>query len=310
MRSLSIFLSLFFMLACNTEVKFPDDFGSTVIHHDDQKEDPESDTLSAIQVGESNPEEGEELPPPPVDTKITMKDIVEWKQKRLFRIFRLQDRDQVISDRVRQLVRMDLEKRLRDGLLEDQENFDILVRLSLEDLQEAMTERNGESSIEVTQDLDEATKYARLNNINFFRHFSEAILMAFDRMEQLGQLYQDSEFGSTYRNTAKLCTLALNHPSFSLNFENLSNEVEKEVRKKDLTFIQSIKARCNHIVLGPNEKGQTALDWESRPIEVVFSERVSQPIKERMCSYRRWLNKRRLVEFTAFQPPIRYKEEN
>ncbi len=210
--------------------------------------------------------------------KTERKKIYSDKLQEIYRAMNLQEKDQFISDRIYQLVTMDLEKRLRSGSLQSRESLENIVKLSQERLLTALNPSASSRLEPLKEDLDNAEPYALSNIFHFFKHYRSSFAEVLESMDQLAKVFKQKPNGSIYRKMAKLCVLALNDP--------------------EILTDKRLVAACEGRVLGLAEDNGPVLDMNGRPIQVVFraADIAFQKPEERLCAYRRFRNRLELQE--------------
>lgn len=211
-----------------------------------------------------------------------------YRLDQIYMIMTLREIDQVIADRLNQIVQLDLERRMQLGLLKDQDNLDTIVRLGRESLIESLTPGTIRRLEPLRQDLDEAEPIARANLWHFFKHYREPLTVAVDFLLEQAIVFQEQVFGPATRKAAKFCALAVNDPLILQN--------------------QKLVQLCEGRTYGYNHQGEVTRDFFGKPLVLVFSEedlKQKRP-EERLCSYRRLRNSIELQEDVLRQRPGRF----
>lgn len=203
----------------------------------------------------------------------------------------LKEKDQVITDRLAQLVQIDLDNQLRNGLLMNEQSLDTLIRLGTEDFVEALSPGVSKRFERLKMDLDEAEPIARDNLAHFYKHYSDDIVDSIEHLQEQADLYQEGPLGVAHRKIAKFCILALNDPALG--------------QEDDLVEL------CDGRVLGPDGDGYVTLGARNTPLVVSFNaERVlKMHPQDRLCSYRRHRNEVELYEDVLQNRPDRFYDE-
>ncbi|MBN8555328.1 MAG: hypothetical protein J0L93_07785 [Deltaproteobacteria bacterium] len=203
-------------------------------------------------------------------------EIINEKLLQIYRTMVLKEGDQYIGDRFRQMVQLDMEKRMRAGLLQSNESLDAVVRLGTRDVIASLTPGVSQRLEPLKADLDEAEPIARANLLNFYKHFSEPLRYSIEYLRSLADAYEEGPYGVSTRKISKLCILSLNNPLI----------------KKDAKLL----SLCDGKSLGADENGVFTLDYKGRPIASYFdSKNLARPEK-RICSFRRFRNQLELQE--------------
>ncbi|MDB5037920.1 MAG: hypothetical protein JWQ35_1448, partial [Bacteriovoracaceae bacterium] len=200
----------------------------------------------------------------------------------IFSVMDLQEQDQVITGRLNEIVQMDLEKRLRLGLLSDAKNLETTIRLATEDLFTSLYPNSVNFLTKIKEDLGEAEVIAKSNLKNFYDFFKDPILRAMEDLAKDSKTWGENESGAFQKKISKLCILILNAPQLDDgDFSNLVNVCRKAEMKE--TFENSVV---------------------SVSFDQLYSHYSGEPEK-RMCAYRRFRNQVDLKEILE-QRPIKY----
>ncbi len=196
----------------------------------------------------------------------------------IYEILWLRDRGQTISDRLRTLVTMDLEKSLNEGLLTTESSFEVLVRLSSRDLLETLTPGIDERLTPLKEDLRRAKPYADANLLHFFKHFRPAIRSVLENLEEQAEIFGEASDGASLREMARICVLAMNDPQIASD--------------------RKLVALCSGRQLGAADRGGLVTDSAGHPIVTVFDPSIFELEKkklrrpeQRLCAFRRHQNK-------------------
>jgi hypothetical protein len=192
--------------------------------------------------------------------------------------FSLKNDEQFLFNRLSDITDLDLQMRLRQGLLKDQENFEVIARISNRKIMNVLSP--GGSTTDLEADLESAESLASMNISNFFDTFSDSLVSALELLEKTSAKMQEVPNAVNQRNMAKLCTLSLN-----------------------AQFIpKGIQERCRGRVYGVDERGPIEYDWKGEPLVVKFDAMAELQPKERTCVYQRHQNKRKMVELFRHIP--------
>jgi len=131
----------------------------------------------------------------------------------------LKEKDQFITDRINQIVELDLEKRLRLGLLKNEDDLDAVVRLAHQQLIDAIGMGLAKRLEPMKEDLTQAESVAKANLRNFFKHYREPLVESVKSLFSLADDFQENPFGAARRQSNKLCVLALNDPPAAAKYE-------------------------------------------------------------------------------------------
>ena len=208
------------------------------------------------------------------------------KISKLFEIMSLEEQDQIITARLRRIVGMDLEKRLRLGLLSNEDHLDTVIRLSTDSLASALTPGRPEGLARLKPGLFRGMQVAQANITNFFDEFNGSILEAFRRLNAQIKRLDEGPLGAARQVKAQLCILSLNSP-----------EITEEFMKE-----------CKSVVLGQSENGNFTKNPNGDAIYISYREEAQKPIQKRFCSYRRFQNTLELQELLKQRPKRRLKD--
>lgn len=197
------------------------------------------------------------------------------KVKTIFEAMSLQEQDQVISSRLKRIVEMDLEKRLRHNLFADQKNLEMSIRLAVGDLFSSVSTVSPDFLTKAEQDVNEAEVVAKMNLKNFYDFFRGSLVTSMKELEQESKRWKEGSHGSFREKISKFCVLALNAPQLS----------EKEFK--------SLVSMCKDAEVRASVDDKTyRVNFEKS-----FSAYATQPEK-RLCAYRRFRNEVDLRELT------------
>ncbi len=201
---------------------------------------------------------------------------------KLYELFVLDEDDQFVTDRLRQIVQIDLELRLRHGLLADQPQLDTVIRLANMDLVFSVFPQDINRLGDVQDDLNEALGLAQSNLAQFYNFFRESIIKSFEIAWENSVLWKEGPEGLHRKRISKLCVLSLNAPQLeSKEFEPVRKWcAEHGLSTKVLDKIYSV-------------------DFKK-----VLGEGAGNPNK-RLCSYRRYMNDVELAR-RLLRKPSRY----
>lgn len=211
-----------------------------------------------------------------------------YKLSMIYDAMFLKEKDQVITDRVNQIVQMDMEKRLRAGLLKERDNLDVVTRLNQRDIVESLIPGADKNLEPLLADLDDAEPVVIDNLMNFFEHYEDAIVESLRHLKKQAEIMREDAWGVYHRRWADLCALAANDPQLQTR--------------------SNILKLCENTVAGYREGGKVIFDFEMNEMLLPFhsSELINQAPRDRLCRYRRFRNKIELIEDILRQRPGRF----
>lgn len=195
------------------------------------------------------------------------------KVSEIYSAMQLQEQDQVIFGRLKTLVEMDLEKRLRDGFLSQSNHLEISIRLTTDQLFDALFPGSAYFLSKQKQDLLEAEVLSKWNLKNFFDFFRTSIEAALESLKRESLAWREGAAGPFKNKIAKLCALSLNAP-----------QLESAEFKKIVRFCSGTE------IVQPVYRSEVRLAFDE--IKSKFS---SDP-DLRLCSFRRFRNQVDLSE--------------
>lgn len=197
-----------------------------------------------------------------------------------FEILQLREQDSIISPKLREVVELDLEKRLRLGLLSAAPSVDVAARLSTLELIDALSPNGIDRLERIKRDLDEAEVLAKFNMVNFFESFGDSTIESLKLLKKQSELLKENEFGINRRKYAKLCILTLNKPELPSNIRKL----------------------CEGERYGMDEDGHVFVDFDDHELVIEFDQIASKNPDERFGTYRRLENRKDLFEILQQRP--------
>jgi len=213
----------------------------------------------------------------------------EEKLSVIYQEMQLIDRDQFITNRLREIVEQDLVKQLRAGFLrDDDEVLDSLVRLSTDSLirRLAISGSTNERLPGILRDLGSARLTALENIANFYDHYIDRISKTLDYLNETIQIYQIPESDPVYEEFARLCVLALNNPRLFVSDRRNAPSTK---------IVEACRGKSLMATWGPGQ-GEVFSDIYGQPIKACFDTMSKKPPLERMCAYRRYQNQLELYE--------------
>lgn len=210
-----------------------------------------------------------------------------YKVDHIYQVLGLREREQLIFERLNQIVQLDLERQLQKGLLSDKASLDTVIRLSRDSLLSSLYGGTIPGQREYN-DLDQAQWVAQKNLADFFNSFAPSIEKSLDILDEQIKVFQEPNdiFGGQrpfYQQKATLCLLARSDPAI-LSRTNLLRRCEG--------------VRLNIRTLLPSDF--------PHPYEFSRQEIAASPPMNRLCSYRRLQNEVELVEDILRQRPQRF----
>ncbi len=187
--------------------------------------------------------------------------------KKILTVMNLEEQDQVITNRLKQIVQMDIEKRIRAGVFAEQRSLETSIRLASEDLLLGLDPGSAHFLNKVKADLDEAEILAKFNLKNFFDFFLSSLLRALEDLQSEAKQWNDYGSGPYSQKIAKFCILSLNAPQI----------LQRE--------FSSLRSFCKGRSLQAMSKG--------KPLVVDFDRSLQEfgnAPEERLCSYHEFRN--------------------
>lgn len=146
----------------------------------------------------------------------------ERKIREIASLMDLRNGNQQISNRVRQIVSLDMEIRLRNGLLADDRGLDATLRLSQLDIAMTLFPQQLENLERVRADLRTAKSMAKQNLSEFFRFFRDSFRRSMEMWWNEGAKWNEPWNGDNKSQISKVCALLLNAPQLqSKEFKSL-----------------------------------------------------------------------------------------
>lgn len=195
------------------------------------------------------------------------------KLRKIMNVMDLQEQDQVITTRLREIVQMDLEKRFRAGELVKEQSLRASIALATEDILVGLYPHTPHYLNRVDTDLNEADVLAKFNIKNFYDFFLKSLIQSLKELKEQADLWKEGPQGANNLKFSRMCILALNAPQ-------LGSKDFKQV-------VQLCRGRMVQVEVQEESLGVS--------FDAVIEKTLELP-EERLCSYRDLQNRIDLKE--------------